>query len=87
MIEPKHLPFMERLPEKNEGSNLHAVPDGQDLASLLEEYEKNIIEQVLEHNKGNKTAAAKALKVSVRNLYYKLEKYKIETDGTQKFAD
>ncbi|WP_421379483.1 sigma 54-interacting transcriptional regulator [Bacillus salacetis] len=87
MIEPKHLPFMERLPEKSEGVNLKAGAEGRDLASLIEEYEKNIIKQVLEHNKGNKTATAKALNVSVRNLYYKLEKYKIETDSTQNLAE
>jgi PAS domain S-box-containing protein len=86
-IEPKHLPFMERLMNKSEDANPRAGIEGKDLASLLEEYEKNIIKQVLEHNNGNKTAAAKALNVSVRNLYYKLDKYKIEMNGMQDFAE
>ncbi|RIW33626.1 sigma-54-dependent transcriptional regulator [Bacillus salacetis] len=87
VIEPKHLPFLEKMPASNETARHSGEAGDQDLAALVEEYEKNIIRQVLEHNKGNKTAAAKALNVSVRNLYYKLGKYKIETDGMQKFAD
>jgi transcriptional regulator with PAS, ATPase and Fis domain len=35
----------------------------------------------LEQNKGNKTATAKTLNISVRNLYYKLEKYNIEKNS------
>ncbi|WP_456274102.1 sigma 54-interacting transcriptional regulator [Bacillus sp. AK031] len=87
MIELKHLPFLEKVPEKNQGVQLSNDGKGKDLASMLEEYEKNIIKEVLEHNKGNKTATAKALNVSVRNLYYKLGKYKIETNGMQNLAD
>jgi PAS domain S-box-containing protein len=87
MIEPEHLPFMEKLPASNQEAQLVGGTSDRDLGSLIEEYEKNIIKQVLEHNKGNKTAAAKALNVSVRNLYYKLDKYKIETNSMQKFAD
>jgi PAS domain S-box-containing protein len=87
MIELKHLPFLEKVPEKNQGVQLSDDGKGKDLASMLEEYEKNIIKEVLEHNKGNKTATAKALNVSVRNLYYKLGKYKIETNDMQNLAD
>ena len=87
MIELKHLPFLEELPEKNKGVHLSVDENKKDLASMLEEYEKNIIKEVLEHNKGNKTATAKALNVSVRNLYYKLEKHKIETSDMQNIAD
>ncbi|MGD6966965.1 sigma 54-interacting transcriptional regulator [Rossellomorea vietnamensis] len=86
-IEPKHLPFLEKAPERKDAVILPADPDGNDLASMLVQYEKNIIKEVLEHNKGNKTAAAKALNISVRNLYYKLEKHKIEENSMQDFAD
>ncbi|MGD6804002.1 sigma-54-dependent transcriptional regulator [Rossellomorea vietnamensis] len=87
IIEPKHLPFLEKAPERKDAVILPAGPEGSDLASMLVQYEKNIIKEVLEHNKGNKTAAAKALNISVRNLYYKLEKHKIEEDGMQNLAD
>ncbi|MGF2617012.1 sigma-54-dependent transcriptional regulator [Rossellomorea vietnamensis] len=87
IIEPNHLPFLETAPERKDALNLPAGPEGGDLASMLIQYEKNIIKEVLEHNKGNKTAAAKSLNISVRNLYYKLEKHKIESDSTQDLAD
>lgn len=51
-----------------EGANLT-------LENALGEYEKNLIRQVLEQNRGNKTKAARELDVSLRSLYYKLEKY------------
>ncbi|WP_175420207.1 sigma 54-interacting transcriptional regulator [Marinitoga sp. 1154] len=44
------------------------------LKELLDEYEKYIIIETLKDCQGNKTAAAKKLGLTVRNLYYKLEK-------------
>ncbi|KUP07348.1 ATPase AAA [Bacillus coahuilensis m2-6] len=52
----------------------------KDLATLLEEYEKQILTSKLQDKQGNKTATAKALNISLRNLYYKIEKYGIEGD-------
>jgi PAS domain S-box-containing protein len=37
-------------------------------------YEKKILEEVLNKHKGNKTKAAKELGISIRSLYYKLER-------------
>jgi PAS domain S-box-containing protein len=53
------------------------------LNERMEEYERQILNQTLKEHNGNKTNTAKALGVSLRNLYYKLEKYNIEVDGTQ----
>jgi PAS domain S-box-containing protein len=81
-IDLHHLPPLESTPKEIAGKNREwLVPAARDLNSQLEEYEKKIIQDVLEQNNGNKTAAAKILNVSVRNLYYKLEKYKIETNS------
>ncbi|KLO23429.1 ATPase AAA [Marinitoga sp. 1197] len=44
------------------------------LKELLDEYEKFIIIETLKDCQGNKTAAARKLGLTVRNLYYKLEK-------------
>ncbi len=55
----------------------------KDLTSLVDQYEKNIIKQVLEQNNGNKTATAKQLGVSIRNLYYKIEKYNLANINMQ----
>lgn len=81
-IDVHHLPPLESSSRKaDEYSMKSRVSADKDLNSQLEEYEKKIIQEVLEQNNGNKTAAAKTLNVSVRNLYYKLEKYNIETTG------
>jgi PAS domain S-box-containing protein len=81
IIEEKHLPSLQQkqvLKKQDFGINPSST---EDLASRLEQYEKNIIQEVLEQNKGNKTATAKTLNISVRNLYYKLEKYNIEKNS------
>jgi PAS domain S-box-containing protein len=81
-IDLHHLPSLESTTKEIAGKNREGlVPAARDLNSQLEEYEKKIIQDVLEQNNGNKTAAAKILNVSVRNLYYKLEKYNIETNS------
>lgn len=49
--------------------------DSQTLSELVEKYEKVIIENTLRKLDGNKTLTAKTLGLSVRNLYYKLDKY------------
>ncbi|WP_338451685.1 sigma-54-dependent Fis family transcriptional regulator [Niallia oryzisoli] len=53
------------------------------LASMVEEYEKKIITMVLNKHGGNKTLTAKELGLSLRNLYYKLEKLKIANISMQ----
>jgi PAS domain S-box-containing protein len=81
-IDLHHLPPLESTTKEIAGKNREGlIPAARDLNSQLEEYEKKIIQDVLEQNNGNKTAAAKILNVSVRNLYYKLEKYNIETNS------
>ncbi len=48
------------------------------LDEVIERVEKKYIEKVLKMNDYNKTKTAKDLKVSIRNLYYKIRKYEIE---------
>lgn len=83
-IEPKHLPV---LVPKRDQEPFESTPmtsdESKNLNDLLQEYEKKIIQQVLEQNKGNKTATAKQLGISVRNLYYKLEKFGIAMNDMQ----
>lgn len=55
----------------------------QTLAQLVEQYESRKILQTLQQMRGNKTLTARYLGLSVRNLYYKLEKYGIANDGMQ----
>lgn len=72
-LETKHFKFQ----HKNK-LNKEAIPEiseGAPLSVLVEKYEKVIIESTLKKYDGNKTLTAKVLGLSVRNLYYKLEKY------------
>ncbi|MDX8046043.1 sigma 54-interacting transcriptional regulator [Gracilibacillus sp. S3-1-1] len=48
------------------------------LQEAMDQYEKEYIYQSLLRNNFNKTKTAKLLGVSVRNLYYKMDKYKID---------
>ncbi len=57
--------------------------DVKTLAQKVMEYEKQEIIIALQKHLGNKTATAKSLGLSIRNLYYKMEKYKIEINDMQ----
>ncbi len=48
------------------------------LSEYLAERERDYIHAVLEETKGIKTEAAKRLGISVRSLYYKMEKHQLE---------
>ncbi|PFG13822.1 PAS domain S-box-containing protein [Bacillus sp. es.036] len=82
MIDSHHLPSL--LSEKKDADVLFVerTPDKM-LSQLVDEFEKKTIRQTLAHYEGNKTATAKALGVSLRNLYYKMEKHGIEKSGMQ----
>ena len=55
---------------------------GQDLDSLLEDYERRLIESALDQTAGNRTRAAEILGVSFRSLRYRLKKYGWADDET-----
>ena len=82
MIDLHHLPSL--LSEKKDADllSVERTPDKM-LSQLVDEFEKKTIRQTLDHYEGNKTATAKALGVSLRNLYYKMEKHGIEKSGVQ----
>lgn len=73
VIRKDHLPKLEL-----ENHHREATQIGK-LSNLLADYEKKIIEDTLKATEGNKTAAAKVLGISIRSLYYKLERYGIDT--------
>ncbi|MDN3016582.1 sigma-54-dependent Fis family transcriptional regulator [Paenibacillus sp. BSR1-1] len=86
LIDVHHLP---ELKNKKSGQELNSTNKSESftldrtLSEMMEEYEANIIQQTLSRLKGNKTLTAKTLGLSVRNLYYKLEKYNLEKNITQ----
>jgi PAS domain S-box-containing protein len=77
-LRPKKSGTEQLLPDYNE-----SIQQGSSLTKMVEEYEAEIIQQTLHRLNGNKTATAKALGLSVRNLYYKLDKYKLENNSMQ----
>ncbi|PYZ94367.1 sigma-54-dependent Fis family transcriptional regulator [Salipaludibacillus keqinensis] len=77
VIKTTHLPLL----SDKEVANKTVLPQTEHqltektLQEMMEDQEKKILTQALEQNKGNKTKTAQMLSVSVRNLYYKLDKY------------
>jgi len=59
-----------------------ALGEGQDLDSLLEDYERRLIESAIGQTGGNRTKAAEVLGVSFRSLRYRLKKYGWADDET-----
>ncbi|HEY5284554.1 MAG TPA: helix-turn-helix domain-containing protein, partial [Polyangia bacterium] len=57
--------------------------DGLDLERHLEEYERTILIKALERTEGNRTEAARLLKVSFRSMRYRLSKLGITGVDTE----
>ncbi|MEY8347711.1 sigma 54-interacting transcriptional regulator [Bacillus cereus] len=75
-IDVHHLPPLHKEGQVDlKGTNLLPELEEKSLEHFVTEFEGNIISEYLEKFDGNKTKTAKALGISVRNLYYKLEKY------------
>ncbi|HDR7513713.1 sigma-54-dependent Fis family transcriptional regulator [Bacillus mobilis] len=83
-IDVHHLPPLHNE-EQVESKQTHLLPELEEkpLEHLVTEFEGNIIHEYLEKFGGNKTQTARALGISVRNLYYKLEKYECAKNSMQ----
>ncbi|MCE4938684.1 sigma 54-interacting transcriptional regulator [Bacillus velezensis] len=83
-IEQQHLPVFEsELNEKNGTQSDFPDVEGEKLSQAVEKFEAHVIQKTLEEHKFNRTKTAKALGVSIRNLYYKMDKYGLANDGMQ----
>ncbi|MDC2863508.1 sigma 54-interacting transcriptional regulator [Bacillus sp. BP-3] len=83
-IDVHHLPPLHHEDQHELiGSNLLPELEERPLEDLVAEFEGNIIHEYLSRFNGNKTKTAQALGISVRNLYYKLEKYECAKNSTQ----
>lgn len=79
-IKRDHLPIL-AYSDKVDNIELTEKPDIGDISKLSEvtdEFEKKYINQVYALCQKNKTMTAKSLGISIRNLYYKMEKYNID---------
>lgn len=76
VIEYHHLPNLGAdVKETNANPPLNGIYTLQD---AMDQYEKEFIAHAYKENDFNKTKTAKKLNISVRSLYYKLDKYGIE---------
>jgi PAS domain S-box-containing protein len=84
MIDIQHLPELKNTKQLNKKMDLQDIQENnQSLTEMVENYESKVIMQTLSRFNGNKTLTAKALGLSLRNLYYKLEKYDIANNSMQ----
>ncbi|MCM3743303.1 sigma 54-interacting transcriptional regulator [Sporosarcina luteola] len=54
-----------------------ALPEISTLATVMDDYERTVLEKALAEHDGNKSLTANRLGISLRSLYYKMEKYKL----------
>ncbi|WP_448379051.1 sigma 54-interacting transcriptional regulator [Fervidobacterium sp.] len=76
-IELKHLPEDSGLKVEKKDEQFADIGE-KSLKDLVEEYEKKIILTALKQTGGDKVKTAKMLDISVRTLYYKMERYGID---------
>jgi len=53
------------------------LPGKDTLASMMDDFEQTVLETALRENDGNKSVTANRLGISLRSLYYKLEKFNL----------
>lgn len=79
-IEADHLPELSvgRRPEESSNPMTPIGYSGsQKLSDILDAVERSVIQKTYEESGRNKTKTAKRLGLSIRSLYYKLEKYEL----------
>ncbi|MBM7097264.1 sigma-54-dependent transcriptional regulator [Bacillus sp. H-16] len=78
-IDKEHLPrFSDLIPQENQTESIFENGEILSLADQMKEKEKQIIAEALSVCNGNKTKTAQALGLSIRNLYYKMDKLSIK---------
>lgn len=81
VLQAAHLPQLARPGQNVDCSGpVEGENDGLTLAAAVERAEKAAINAALHDANGNKTLAAKRLGITVRNLYYKLDRYALVSD-------
>ncbi|MCA0982812.1 sigma 54-interacting transcriptional regulator [Halobacillus yeomjeoni] len=86
-ILPKHIPpLVKENVEGVETSEKGVSWLGETLQQAVDEYEKKLLADAFKSHDFNKTKTAKALGISIRNLYYKLEKYNLDKNSMQDYS-
>lgn len=84
-IDEAHIAFMESDEHEEKEQQELAVSqfEGETLSDAVEAFEAQLIKQTLEKHQFNRTKTAKTLGISIRNLYYKMDKYQLAKDSMQ----
>ncbi|QHJ71441.1 sigma-54 interaction domain-containing protein [Planococcus halotolerans] len=73
VLTEKNIPL--NMIKAAEAKNEVAIESGSPLQEQLDTVERGILQRAIEENNGNKSKTAKSLDISLRTLYYKLEKF------------
>lgn len=79
-LDYKHLPSL-GTNTADPGNRIEPISVGtanKTYAEFFDEWEKSLLSGIISNCKGNKTKAAKILNISIRSLYYKLEKHHLD---------
>ncbi|MFY0757655.1 sigma 54-interacting transcriptional regulator [Metabacillus dongyingensis] len=78
-IAAPHLPELAQNDEKKSGGKAYPIESAgnQTLAESIEQLEEVLIREALNKHNFNRTKTALSLGISLRNLYYKIEKYNL----------
>lgn len=78
IIEAEHLPNLSGEMHTQQTVAWKGTGENRSLQHAMDDYEKELIANAYKENQYNKTKTARSLQISIRNLYYKLEKYNLE---------
>lgn len=78
VIKKAHLPTMTKETSTLARAAIEEIRIDQPLQIAMDQYEKEYIKLAYKENENNKTKTARAIGISIRSLYYKMEKYKLE---------
>ncbi|MFD2214096.1 sigma 54-interacting transcriptional regulator [Metabacillus endolithicus] len=84
-IDGQHIPLLQQpAKEAKIQDNISIVHNNSEtLAEAVERVEAEVIKKSLEQHEYNRTQTAKALGISLRSLYYKMEKYNLANNSMQ----
>lgn len=82
-IDHIHLPYLQGSSKKNENEQSILFNENLSLSAAVEDFEAIYIQRQLEKYHYNRTKTAKALGISIRSLYYKMDKYSLAKDSMQ----
>ncbi len=76
VIRPEHLPqFFPHGPRQTPVASAFVGQEARSLKDAVADFEREYLRRALEQHRGNKTRVAAQLGISLRSLYYKMERY------------